>query len=343
MQDYRKLETLRDNQFKWLITGAAGFIGSNITEYLLLNNQIVIGVDNFETGSRDNLNQIQRIVSNKQWSNLKFFERDITNRDELVDIFDDIDFTLHQAALGSVPRSIENPARTNDVNIGGFVNVMDQSIAARVKAFIYASSSSVYGDHPSLPKIEGVIGNQLSPYAVTKYSNELYAGVFSSIHGIKSIGLRYFNVFGKRQNPGGPYAAVVPLWISAILQNNEIFINGDGTTTRDFCYVKNAVQANILAALNHENCKQSDVFNIAFGQENSLNDLFSLIVDALKNQGFKYTRDASYRDFRAGDIKSSLADISRAKKFLGYCPEYDLRSGLAELSKEILEEISNNV
>ena len=256
---------------------------------------------------------------------------DINKYEQVESAFQNIDFVLHQAALGSVPRSINNPIRSNAVNISGFLNVLNISKEKNIKGFIYAASSSTYGDHPALPKKEQNIGNPLSPYAVTKYANELYARIFSEHYGIKTIGLRYFNVFGKRQDPHGAYAAVIPLWIESVINNKEVFINGDGTTTRDFCYIENAVEANILAALSiNKIFNKHEVMNIAFGESNDLNTLFRLIVSILEKNGRSYGMNPTYRDFRLGDIKNSLADISKAEKLIGYSPAYSLEAGLEE-------------
>lgn len=336
MLDCKTVDHLKNNKYRWLLTGVAGFIGSNILEFLLHNNQEVIGIDNFETGSPNNLSKIKKAVKSDQWKNFKFIEEDIISSKNIMNYFNGVDFTLHQAALGSVPRSIKNPTRTNSVNIDGFLNVLEGSRVAGVKAFIFASSSSVYGDHKALPKKENLIGNPLSPYAVTKLTNEKYASVYSNIHGMHTIGLRYFNVFGKNQDPKGPYAAVIPLWVQSIIANEEVFINGDGSTSRDFCYVKNAVRANILAAINFNRCGNFDVFNIAVGKQTSLIDLFLMIKKILKKNGIDYNIDPILRDFREGDVKHSLANISRAKKILGYNPEFDLEKGMEEFLEEII-------
>ncbi len=326
-----KFTELSTQSHNWLITGVAGFIGSNILETLLLNNQNVIGIDNFETGHASNLHDVKLSVSEEQWNNFEFHEIDINQYEQVESVFNNIDFVLHQAALGSVPRSINDPIRSNAVNISGFLNVLAISKEKNVKGFIYAASSSTYGDHPELPKKEQNIGTPLSPYAVTKYANELYAKIYSEHYGIKTIGLRYFNVFGKRQDPHGAYAAVIPLWIESAINNKEIFINGDGTTTRDFCYIKNAVEANILAAMSiNKISTNSEVMNIAFGESNDLNRLFKLIVSILEKNGKLYKLQPVHRDFRPGDIKNSLADISKAKKLIGYSPAYSLEEGLKE-------------
>ena len=322
---------LQKKKYTWLITGVAGFIGSNLLESLLTNNQCVIGIDNFETGHQDNIDDVKQSVSSSQWKNFTFHEIDIFNYTELENVFNDVDFVLHQAALGSVPRSISDPKRTNEVNISGFLNVLNIAKENLVKGFIFATSSSVYGDHKTLPKKENCIGNPLSPYAITKLTNELYAKTFSEHYGFKSVGLRYFNVFGKRQDPHGAYAAVVPRWIKSMIDNNEIYINGDGSTTRDFCYIENAIDANILSALKiQEMTNNFEVMNIAVGESNNLNKLFELIYSIMAKNEVCCDKKLSYRNFRPGDIKDSLADISKAKKLINYYPRYNLKEGLKE-------------
>ena len=328
-EDIKK--ALQKKKYTWLITGVAGFIGSNLLESLLTNNQCVIGIDNFETGHQDNIDDVKQSVSSSQWKNFTFHEIDIFNYTELENVFNDVDFVLHQAALGSVPRSISDPKRTNEVNISGFLNVLNIAKENLVKGFIFATSSSVYGDHKTLPKKENCIGNPLSPYAITKLTNELYAKTFSEHYGFKSVGLRYFNVFGKRQDPHGAYAAVVPRWIKSMIDNNEIYINGDGSTTRDFCYIENAIDANILSALKIQEMTNSfEVMNIAVGESNDLNKLFELIYSIIAKNEVCCDKKLSYRNFRPGDIKDSLADISKAKKLINYYPRYNLKEGLKE-------------
>lgn len=337
------LSVLSQQTFKWVITGVAGFIGSNILEMLLKHNQKVIGIDNFETGHKKNLDDVQNNLSNEDWQRFDFHELDINDYDLIQPIFKNTDFVLHQAALGSVPRSLKDPLRTNAVNIDGFLNVIHASKENNVRGFIYAASSSVYGDHKELPKKENIIGNPLSPYALTKYTNELYAKIYSMEFGLRSIGLRYFNVFGKRQDPNGAYAAVIPLWINSILKDKNIYINGDGSTTRDFCYIENAVQANIFSALNIQNQEnQFEVFNVAFGESNSLDTLSKLIASILDENGHTYSKKPIYRDFRAGDIKDSLADISKAKNLIGYMPLYSLEAGLRECIPWYIDNRNNN-
>ncbi len=312
---------------KWLVTGVAGFIGSNLLEVLLKLNQTVIGLDNFATGHQYNLDEVRKSVTQESWEKFTFIEGDIRDLKTCLDATKNIDYVLHQAALGSVPRSINDPITTNDVNINGFLNML---VAARdngVKSFTYAASSSTYGDHQALPKVEDTIGKPLSPYAITKYVNELYANIFAKTYGLKCIGLRYFNVFGKRQDPNGAYAAVIPKWVSSMLANEDIFINGDGLTSRDFSFIENTIQMNILAATANDDCKD-EVYNVAFGSQTSLNELVTYISSFLEINGRKYTGNIIHRDFRTGDVRHSLADISKAKKMLGYEPHYDIKSGL---------------
>jgi UDP-N-acetylglucosamine/UDP-N-acetylgalactosamine 4-epimerase len=315
--------------YAWLVTGAAGFIGSNLVEYLLQHNQKVIGLDNFSTGHQSNFTLVKEKVGEEKWSRFEFQEGDIAEMRFCERALEGIDFVLHQAALGSVPRSIENPMNTNRSNVDGFVNILSAAKDADVRRFIYAASSSTYGDSKILPKQEDTIGNPLSPYAVTKLANELYAAVFSQTYGIETIGLRYFNVFGNRQDPEGAYAAVIPKWLAAMCRNEEIFINGDGGTSRDFCYVENVVQANILSALG-EQANTYPVYNVAYGQRTTLNELFMLIRQNLEDGGIIYDKTPIYRDFRRGDVRHSLADIGRAEKCLGYRPTHTVKSGLAQ-------------
>lgn len=330
MNQYEKvLEQLKSNPKTWLITGVAGFIGSNLLETLLKLNQKVIGLDNFATGFQHNLNDVQNLVSEEQWRNFTFVEGDIRNLEDCQKVCTGVDYVLHQAALGSVPRSIADPIMTNSANITGFLNMLVAARDAQVKSFTYAASSSTYGDHPALPKIEENIGQPLSPYAITKYVNELYANVFSRTYNFHSIGLRYFNVFGKRQNPKGAYAAVIPTWTSLLLQKEQVFINGDGETSRDFCYIQNAVQANILAAT-ASNVQKSAVYNIAFGERISLNQLYQEISNNLKSIAKLEETQPHYRDFRTGDVRHSLADITKAREVLHYQPRYSVRDGLKE-------------
>ncbi|MFA0415191.1 NAD-dependent epimerase/dehydratase family protein [Vibrio renipiscarius] len=311
----------------WLITGVAGFIGSNLLEHLLKLNQKVIGLDNFATGHQYNLDEVQLLVSEHQWKNFSFIEGDIRSSDTCKNAVQGVDFILHQAALGSVPRSINDPLATNATNIDGFLNMLDAAKNANVKSFTYAASSSTYGDHPGLPKVEDRIGNPLSPYAVTKYVNELYASVYARTYGFRCIGLRYFNVFGQRQDPQGAYAAVIPKWTAAMIANEEIFINGDGETSRDFCFIENTVQMNILAATACDEAKD-EVYNVAVGDRTTLNTLFSSLRTTLGENNVAYVAEPTYRDFRAGDVRHSQADISKAKNNLGYQPQYNILQGI---------------
>ena len=321
-------ELLR-HKHHWLITGVAGFIGSNLLEALLKLNQRVTGLDNFSTGYQHNLDQVKEVVGTEAWANFTFIEGDIRNLEHCRRACEDIDYVLHHAALGSVSRSLEDPILTNENNVSGFVNMMVASRDAKVKRLIYAASSSTYGDHPGLPKVESAIGNPLSPYAVTKYVNELYADVFARCYGTESIGLRYFNVFGARQDPNGAYAAVIPQWIAALIKNRPLFINGDGETSRDFCYIDNVVQANILAATADGTIAANQVYNVALNERTTLNQLHEMMCGLLVGQ-FPHLRDhrPQYVDFRAGDIRHSQADISKATKLLGFEPTYRIGEGL---------------
>ena len=323
------LGTLPSNPKTWLITGVAGFIGSNLLEHLLKLNQRVIGLDNFATGHQHNLDEVRSLVSEEQWARFQFIEGDIRNLDDCARACEGVDYVLHQAALGSVPRSLNDPITTNAANITGFLNMLVAARDAKVKSFTYAASSSTYGDHPALPKVEESIGKPLSPYAVTKYVNELYAEVFARSYGFKAIGLRYFNVFGKRQDQNGAYAAVIPKWTAAMVCGNDVFINGDGETSRDFCFVENAVQANLLAATADDSAK-NEVYNVAVGDRTTLNDLFYALKDALAANGVVYDKQPVYRDFRPGDVRHSQADISKAANKLGYAPDFRIREGITK-------------
>ena len=357
MSAYETLKThLQSHKYTWLVTGVAGFIGSNLLEALLQLNQKVVGLDNFSTGSQHNLNEVQSIVGPSQWQNFSFMQEDICNLIACQIASTGVDFVLHQAALGSVPRSVEDPINTNASNVTGFLNMLVASRNSKVKRCVYAASSSTYGDHPSLPKVEEQIGKPLSPYAVTKYVNELYADIFAKTYGLNSVGLRYFNVFGPRQDPNGAYAAVIPKWIVGMINAEPIYINGDGETSRDFCFVTNAVQANLLAAtvdslviaergkdyagkatfeevisgpkLEHT-IPFSNVYNIAVGDRTTLNNLFEQIIKILL-PSYPHLKDfkPTYSDFRAGDVRHSLADIRKASAFLGYEPTHRISAGL---------------
>lgn len=313
----------------WLVTGVAGFIGSNLLETLLKLNQHVVGLDNFATGHQRNLDEVQSLVTSEQWARFKFLQGDIRSLDDCRKACEGIDYVLHQAALGSVPRSINDPITTNGVNIDGFLNMLIAARDAEVKSFTYAASSSTYGDHPGLPKVEDVIGKPLSPYAVTKYVNELYADVFARTYGFATIGLRYFNVFGKRQDPDGAYAAVIPKWTAAMIKGEDVFINGDGETSRDFCFINNAVQANLLAATAIDEAARNQIYNVAVSGRTDLNKLFAAIKSTLDENGVAYKKEPFYRDFRAGDVRHSQADITKAQRLLGYTPEFSVRQGVA--------------
>ncbi|WP_137936072.1 SDR family oxidoreductase [Chitinivorax sp. B] len=328
-------ESLRQNlqlhPRTWLVTGAAGFIGSNLVETLLKLDQQVFGLDNFATGHRHNLMLINSSVTEAQWQRFRFIEGDIRELADCQQAVMGVDYVLHQAALGSVPRSLEDPITSNAANITGFLNMLVAARDANVKRFVYAGSSSTYGDHPSLPKVEDVIGRPLSPYAVTKFVNELYADVFARSYGMEVIGLRYFNVFGPRQDPNGAYAAVIPKWLSAMIRGEALYVNGDGETTRDFCYIANTVQANLLAATSSNPDAVNQVYNVAVGGRTSLNQLLAMMQRVLMPH---YPHLASfqpiYRPFRAGDVRHSQADIGKAQQLLGYEPSHTIEQGLQE-------------
>lgn len=328
--EYEKIEKrLSSEPLKWLITGVAGFIGSNLLETLLKLNQKVIGLDNFATGYQRNLQEVRSLVSGQQWKNFTFIEGDIRDIEVCRVACKDVDYVLHQAALGSVPRSVKDPVTTNETNINGFLNILTAARDAKVKRLVYAASSSTYGDHPDLPKIEDNIGKPLSPYAVTKYVNELYADVFARTYGFESIGLRYFNVFGPRQDPNGAYAAVIPKWINSLINNEPVYINGDGETSRDFCFIDNVRQINLLAAMTEKKEAINQVYNVAVNDRTSLNQLFILLKNNLTSFYPKVDSvQPVYRDFRPGDVRHSQADISKASKLLGYRPTHYIEQGL---------------
>lgn len=315
----------------WLVTGVAGFIGSNLAEALLQLGQRVVGLDNFATGHRHNLDQVQASVGAERWGNFRFIEGDIRDADACRHACTGVEYVLHQAALGSVPRSLEDPLTTHAANNTGFINMLVAARDAKVKRFVYAASSSTYGDHPALPKVEDVIGKPLSPYAVTKLVNELYADVFGRCYGTESIGLRYFNIFGRRQDPNGAYAAVVPKWVASMIANEPVYINGDGETSRDFCYIDNVIQANLLAATSTHPEAANQVYNVAVGDRTTLNHLYEAIRASLAPR-FPHLAAAKpvYRDFRAGDVRHSLADVAKARTRLGYEPTHRIGEGLAE-------------
>jgi UDP-N-acetylglucosamine 4-epimerase len=342
MSRYEKVKNdLRQAPKIWLVTGVAGFIGSNLLEALLKLDQKVVGLDNFATGFKHNLEDVKSQVSSEQWARFQFIEGDITEIEDCRHAMSwrlsdcpssaqSVDYVLHQAALGSVPRSLADPIKTNSANIDGFLNMLVAARDAGVASFTYAASSSTYGDHPDLPKIEDRIGKPLSPYAVTKYVNELYADVFARCYGFAPIGLRYFNVFGRRQNPDGVYAAVIPKWITAVINGEEVVINGDGETSRDFTYIENVVQMNILAAAAPSEAK-AQVYNTAFGERTTLNNLFTIIKENLVPKGADPVQAPRYVDFRPGDVRHSLADVSKSMALLGYLPSHNMNSGI-ELS-----------
>jgi UDP-N-acetylglucosamine/UDP-N-acetylgalactosamine 4-epimerase len=320
---YQQLQTqLLGQPRRWLVTGVAGFIGSNLLETLLKLDQHVVGLDNFATGFQHNLDEVRGLVSPEQWARFQFIEGDIRNPADCQKACESVDHVLHQAALGSVPRSIDDPVTTNSANVTGFLNMLVAGREAKVKSFTYAASSSTYGDHPGLPKVEEHIGKPLSPYAVTKYVNELYADVFAKCYGFETIGLR--------QNPNGAYAAVIPKWADSLLQGETVFINGDGETSRDFCFIQNTVQANLLAATTTRPEARNQVYNVAVGDRTTLNQLFRLIRDSLVPHGVPAGTEPTYRDFRAGDVRHSLADVSKANNLLGYVPTHGLEQGVGE-------------
>ena len=322
---------LRVQPKTWLVTGAAGFIGSNLLESLLTLDQTVVALDNFATGHRHNFVQVKEAVTSTQWNRLTFREGDIRQLEHCQTACAGVNFVLHQAALGSVPRSIEDPITTNQANIDGFLCMLVAAREAGVQRFVYAASSSTYGDHPALPKVEEAIGKPLSPYAVTKYVNELYADVFARAYGMETSGLRYFNIFGRRQDPDGAYAAVIPKWMGSIVRKEPVYINGDGETSRDFCYIDNCVQANLLAATTEDPQAVNQVYNVALQERTTLNSLFHGIKEGLQKRisGLNDIRP-TYRDFRPGDVRHSLADISKAQRLLGYVPTHRFNQGLEE-------------
>ena len=318
---------LRQHRATWLLTGCAGFIGSNLLETLLAAGQDVVGLDNFSTGHPRNLRDVKDALEDAQWARFRFVEGDIRDAAVCAHVTRGVSHVLHQAALGSVPRSIDDPISTNAVNVGGFVNLLVAARDAGVASFTYAASSSTYGDHPALPKIEDRIGHPLSPYAVSKYVNELYADVFLRCYGFRATGLRYFNVFGKRQDPNGAYAAVIPKWVMAMIRDEQLTINGDGSTSRDFCYVDNAVQANLLAALAPESAR-GQVYNVAVGESTTLLQLIEHLRVTLRANGHYYNREPLHQAPRPGDVRHSLADIGKAQQLLGYAPRFRIADGL---------------
>ncbi len=337
------LASLSKNPKTWLVTGVAGFIGSNLLETLLKYDQKVVGLDNFATGHKHNLDEVRSLVTADQWAKFSFIEGDIRNLDDCRLSCKNVNYVLHQAALGSVPRSLNDPLATNATNIDGFLNMLVAARDAEVESFTYAASSSTYGDHPGLPKIEDAIGRPLSPYAVTKYVNELYADVFSLSYGFRTIGLRYFNVFGPRQDPNGSYAAVIPKWISALVNGESVFINGDGETSRDFTFVANAVQANLLAATVTNENALNQVYNTAVGDRTTLTILYEALCAAIASQVDNTAfRPPIYQDFRKGDVRHSLADIGKAKALLGYCPTHSFKCGIEKTVSWFVNRYSKN-
>nr|WP_248287469.1 SDR family oxidoreductase [Massilia antarctica] len=334
---------MRAHRSHWLVTGAAGFIGSNLVEALLRLGQKVTGLDNFATGHQHNLDQVRELVGSAAWANFTFIRGDIRVPDDCARAVAGADYVLHEAALGSVSRSMEDPITTNDTNVTGFLNMLVAARDAKVKRFVYAASSSTYGDHPALPKVEDEIGNPLSPYAITKYVNELYAEVFGRCYGTQTIGLRYFNVFGPRQDPDGAYAAVIPQWIAALIKNKPLFINGDGETSRDFCYIDNVVQANLLAALADDPEANNQVYNVALNERTSLNQLHAMMCELLAEQ-FPHVREhqPQYAPFRAGDVRHSQADISKAIKLLGFAPTHRIGEGMQQAMAWYIRNLTYN-
>lgn len=332
MTNYERIqENLRTNPEKWLVTGVAGFIGSNLLEQLLKLDQSVVGLDNFSTGKQKNLDEVKGLVSEEQWNRFRFVEGDIRTPLDCLLACEGIDYVLHQAALGSVPRSIDNPFNSNDNNVTGTLNMLIAARDAKVRRFVYASSSSVFGDHPALPKTEENIGRQLSPYAVTKYIAELYADQFARHYGLETVGLRYFNVFGPRQDPDGAYAAVIPKWIATLIRGEQVFINGSGETSRDFCFIENVVQMNILAAVSESPEAVNQIYNVALNERTDLNQLFEMLRSRLAAD-YLHLLDylPVYRNFRPGDVMHSQADISKAEQLLGYAPTHSIEQGLDE-------------
>ena len=321
-------QSMSSHPSRWLVTGVAGFIGSNLLERLLQLGQTVVGLDNFLTGYQKNLDMVRDIVGPEAWNRFTFVEGDIRHLDTCRQVCEGVQHVLHEAALGSVPRSIDDPLLSNSCNIDGFLNMLVAARDAGVQSFVYAASSSTYGDSTELPKVEDKIGHPLSPYAVTKYVDELYADVFRRCYDFSSIGLRYFNVFGQRQDPYGAYAAVIPQWFASLIKAETVYVNGDGETSRDFCYIDNVLQANLLASFATAEARDT-IYNVAFGQRTTLNELFDLIREEVaRHKPEARNAQSVHRDFRPGDVRHSLADITRAKTLLGYAPQFDVRQGL---------------
>jgi len=333
-------EELKKDQRTWLITGNAGFIGSNLMEFLLSANQKVVGLDNFSTGYQHNIDDVLSKVGEDTAKNFTFIEGDIADLEICQKACDGVDIVLHQAALGSVPRSIDDPITSNRSNITGFLNMITAAKDAGIKRFVYASSSSVYGDSQELPKVEERVGDVLSPYAAMKKTNEIYANVFHRTYGMETLGLRYFNVFGRRQDPNGAYAAVIPKWVGSLLTDEDIYINGDGETSRDFTYIDNVIQMNILAGTTQNPKAFGEAFNVAVGGRNTLNELYQLINEELEKHLSSYTpKKPIYRDFRPGDIRHSNADITKAKQVVGYMPTHDIYQGMEEAIEWYIQNI----
>ena len=330
MSAYDELQTeLKAAPQTWLVTGVAGFIGSNLLEALLKLNQRVVGLDNFATGKPKNLERVKELVAPAQWARFRFMEGDISDLAACQRACAGVDLVLHEAALGSVPFSMKDPLASHRSNVTGFLNMLLAARDAKVKRFVYASSSAIYGDDPGLPKVEEKIGRPLSPYAATKAINEVYANAFACAYGLPAIGLRYFNVFGPRQDPEGAYAAVIPLWIAALLRRQPIFINGDGETSRDFCFVANVVQANPLAAMTANAGAVNQAYNVALGPRTTLNELFHSLQSTLRKRDPALPEQKPvYRDFRSGDVRHSLADISKAQRLFGFAPSHSIAAGL---------------
>jgi UDP-N-acetylglucosamine 4-epimerase len=343
MTNFERIQSeLRSKPRTWLVTGCAGFIGSNLLEALLRLDQTVVGLDNFSTGHQYNLDDVRSLVSETQWRRFRFIRGDIRDLAACREAVAGVENVLHQAALGSVPRSIEDPIASNDSNVNGFLNILVASRDAGVKSFVYAASSSTYGDHPGLPKVEECIGRPLSPYAVTKYVNELYAEVFGRCYGFRTTGLRYFNVFGKRQDPDGAYAAVIPKWIATMVAGGQVVINGDGSTSRDFCYVENAIQANLLASMTHGE-RNGEIYNVAVSDATTLNQLFGYLKTVLNANGIRVNRDPVYAAFRNGDVRHSQADVGKAMRELGYAPAYRIYDGLEAAIPWYVERIGKKL
>jgi UDP-N-acetylglucosamine 4-epimerase len=324
-------EGLRRERRRWLVTGAAGFIGSNLVESLLLLEQEVVGLDDLSTGRRANLDEVRESVGEARWSRFRFVEASVADPRACAEAVAGTAAVLHQAAIGSVPRSIEEPLASNHANVTGHLSLIEAARRAGVRRFVYASSSSVYGDSAALPKVEHDLGRQLSPYAVTKLADELYSGVYGRLHGMETVGLRYFNVFGPRQDPEGAYAAVIPRWIAAMLRGREVEVNGTGETSRDFCYVSNVVQANLLAATTERAEALNEAYNVAVGHRTTLLELYEALRVRLapRHPHLERCRPV-HKPFRAGDVLHSLADVGKARRLLDYAPTHGLEQGLDE-------------